>query len=445
MTRRLTLLALALVAGPAAAQVAPDPRPSHVPVPRAEGTDPARLFAEKIQQSKLRADLDGLLKQFRGDPARASDFLRQFQEMLRNNPGLRDQLRELTNDDGRLAGLLDSVRQSNPEVGGLLTPDVVRKQLRNLGGPPDGPAAVAPPKVRPSSPAGEPDRPAERRPRTPPPQKQAERPRTPPPPADPAEREAREAWARQLERWASRFDPDRLTGPLRNSPALQNLLRDLARSGGEALRRGASGEGLDAQLARWQRRWETARDWLPDVRLPDGFRPNLDGVQLPELLQSNIRLPNLDLTPPALPSGGVGVAAANAADLFQGLLLVAAAVVLGMVLWRWQGVRAAKAALARRHLGPWPTDPARVGTREELIRAFEYLSLLRLGEPARSWHHRAIADRLGDGDADRRVAADRLAALYEQARYAPDAARLTEPAFADARRHLTHLAGAAGA
>ena len=36
---------------------------------------------------------------------------------------------------------------------------------------------------------------------------------------------------------------------------------------------------------------------------------------------------------------------------------------------------------------------ARVADREELIRAFEYLSLLRLGEPARHWHHRAIAAR----------------------------------------------------
>jgi hypothetical protein len=119
--------------------------------------------------------------------------------------------------------------------------------------------------------------------------------------------------------------------------------------------------------------------------------------------------------------------------------LVIAAV--GVVLWRLVGARAAQAIALRRGLGPWPLDPARVASRAELIRAFEYLSLLRCGEKARAWHHRAIAAYLGGTEAQRRAAAERLAELYAQARYAPEVATLPDQAFTDARRHLTYLAG----
>jgi hypothetical protein len=80
-----------------------------------------------------------------------------------------------------------------------------------------------------------------------------------------------------------------------------------------------------------------------------------------------------------------------------------------------------------------------VASRADLIRAFEYLSLARCGEAARSWHHRAIAERLGGAEEERRTAAAGLARLYEQARYAP--ADHPEPDWTAARRPLTFLAG----
>jgi hypothetical protein len=106
--------------------------------------------------------------------------------------------------------------------------------------------------------------------------------------------------------------------------------------------------------------------------------------------------------------------------------------------------RAARTAagLAGWRLGPWPVDPTQVTTREELIRAFEYLSLLRFGRAARSWNHRAIARRLGDQSAE---AAQHLAMLYEKARYAPPADPLPDEAVRDARRDLCLLAGVATA
>jgi hypothetical protein len=100
-------------------------------------------------------------------------------------------------------------------------------------------------------------------------------------------------------------------------------------------------------------------------------------------------------------------------------------------------------------LGPWPVDPAAVATRQELIQAFEYLSLLRFGQPAFAWNHLEIAGHLGDGEggseAERRSAALRLAALYEQARYAPQDGPLADADLAAARRDLCYLAGAPAA
>jgi hypothetical protein len=126
--------------------------------------------------------------------------------------------------------------------------------------------------------------------------------------------------------------------------------------------------------------------------------------------------------------------------LWVGIGIVAIAAVWKLLTDR----RAAQtaAALAGWRLGPWPVDPSQVTTREELIRAFEYLSLLRFGRPARSWNHRAIAKRLGDQSAE---AAQHLAELYEKARYAPPTDLLPDDEVRDARRDLCLLAGVATA
>ena len=82
-----------------------------------------------------------------------------------------------------------------------------------------------------------------------------------------------------------------------------------------------------------------------------------------------------------------------------------------------------------------------------MVRAFEHLALLRLGQEARTCHHLDLADRIGEqpgSDADRRrTAAHALARLYEQARYTPDEEKLPPEMMASARRELTYLAGVA--
>jgi hypothetical protein len=122
--------------------------------------------------------------------------------------------------------------------------------------------------------------------------------------------------------------------------------------------------------------------------------------------------------------------------------------VFALAAWRlrvWHQAQRAAAAAAWK-LGPWPVDPAAVASRQELIQAFEYLSLLRFGQAAFAWNHLEIAAHLGEGEggseAERRSAAGRLAALYERARYAPPDGPLPDADLALARRDLCFLAGA---
>jgi hypothetical protein len=127
------------------------------------------------------------------------------------------------------------------------------------------------------------------------------------------------------------------------------------------------------------------------------------------------------------------------------VIWIAIGIVAVAAVWKLLADRRAArtaAGLSGWRLGPWPVDPAQVTTREELIRAFEYLSLLRFGRAARSWNHRAIAGRWGDQSAE---AAQHLATLYEKARYAPPADPLPDDAVRDARRDLCLLAGVATA
>jgi hypothetical protein len=95
-------------------------------------------------------------------------------------------------------------------------------------------------------------------------------------------------------------------------------------------------------------------------------------------------------------------------------------------------------------LGSWPVSPSRVKTRQDVIRAFEYLALLCFGPAASVHHHHELAERLARQDSNnpaRRHAAEMLAWVYEQARYAPADEALSPEQLSDARHALFLLAG----
>jgi hypothetical protein len=170
--------------------------------------------------------------------------------------------------------------------------------------------------------------------------------------------------------------------------------------------------------------------------------PGLTMPEIPDLVPRG-HLPSVPhFSPPSVSAPSLG---GDGADLW--LWLVALAVV-GFALWRMSAARRAGAgANAGWRLGPWPVAPAAIATRRELVAAFEYLALLYLGPDARACHHLDLAARLGahSVDAERRRAADELAHLYEQARYAPDDDQLSPDELAAARHDLCYLAGVAAA
>jgi hypothetical protein len=181
-----------------------------------------------------------------------------------------------------------------------------------------------------------------------------------------------------------------------------------------------------------------------------GYFPRLNG-RLPGMENPLGPIRSLwgDVSLPSLPQGGrpslpKGEAAAAAGDLSFALVFGLAGVLVLVLVARYLSQR--RNALAEEEserLGPWPIAPGAVSTREQLVRAFEYLALLTLGRRARSSHHLEVAAQLGQkgGDLAHEQAAESLARLYEQARYAPTWEQLGPDQLQAARRHLCFLAG----
>ncbi len=121
-----------------------------------------------------------------------------------------------------------------------------------------------------------------------------------------------------------------------------------------------------------------------------------------------------------------------------------ALVILGVVIWfqlkNLQG-RDAVVAVAGDGLGPWPVDPRAINTREDVVKAFEYLSVLICGPSARNWTHSTIAEALADLATTHGETAVMLARLYELARYAPLDEPLTHDEVLEARKLVCALAG----
>jgi hypothetical protein len=181
-----------------------------------------------------------------------------------------------------------------------------------------------------------------------------------------------------------------------------------------------------------ERFWPKGHFELPPPPALERF-PNLANRAIADRIPADLTLPHLS-APEASASGIVTVLAWMVG-------IVAGAIGLQRI---WVQRQEAQREMRRKQalLGPWPVEPSAVGTREDLIRAFEYLALLRLGLTVKSWNHLAIAAGLGDSpDPLRRNAALSLTDAYEHARYAPLEQALPLEVIAEARRHLCLLAG----
>jgi hypothetical protein len=223
------------------------------------------------------------------------------------------------------------------------------------------------------------------------------------------------------------------------SEAVHNMVRDLSK----LMTEGGKSEKLFSWLPDWKADPQAMGSWaernlgfLKDVKLPDlktgGFKmPSVGGGSRPSFGGGGSS------------SGGGGFSGGGGSSgswigLVIIVLLGAAGVAVAMVLARRDAAR--KAMQARPGgLGPWPVDPALISSRAELVKAFDYLSLVKCGEVARVWNHRTIAGEMGAPGLPQREAAGTLASFYEHARYAPLDEDLTDAEYAEARRRFRVL------
>jgi hypothetical protein len=87
-----------------------------------------------------------------------------------------------------------------------------------------------------------------------------------------------------------------------------------------------------------------------------------------------------------------------------------------------------------------PIDPNEVRTRQDLILAFDRLSVIRCGQDARMWNHRIISGQIGRNQPlPEQESADQLGRLYEFARYTPLTDEMSEKQLSEARSYLRTL------
>ena len=125
------------------------------------------------------------------------------------------------------------------------------------------------------------------------------------------------------------------------------------------------------------------------------------------------------------------------------LMLILAAMITAAVLWwKWGNIFQPQASVAMAGgPGAWPIDPRAINTREDVVKAFEYLSVLICGPAAKTWTHSTIAEELTALAETHGETAVKLARLYELARYAPLDEPLTRAELIEARRLVCDLAG----
>jgi hypothetical protein len=238
----------------------------------------------------------------------------------------------------------------------------------------------------------------------------------------------------KLARWL-RNNLDVHKGPLAESPAVQEALREFrrARSSAEPL----------ADDNSWAGRFARFNQSL----VKNDFWSKMEMPSLGKWQRSNGSLPKLR-SPLATPSLGemprVGMPSAKAVDRGLQVLWVGLILAAGLLVWKLLGGQVPGMKRQTRRdwkLGPWPVAPGDVGTRQDIVRAFEYLSLLKLGPAAQSRNHVELAAELGELESERSRAAERLAGIYEKARYMPANEALPLTAVVAARRELCQLAG----
>jgi hypothetical protein len=286
-------------------------------------------------------------------------------------------------------------------------------------------------------------------------------PAVPPPPATPEDTlfrppdEPTDPRTKSLQAFAAVWE--RNVGPLDETPEVKRALFDLASSTNglnldllddkgnsvwDLLRKG-DGSGLDFGdfTDGSGGNWKLPNLELPSMRFGNWFGRTTAGGGSSSSSSWNWGGPSL--RPRAPSTGGSGFGDFG----FGGSwfpVVVLAIIVLAIVLWMvLKNLRTETPELVviPHGLGPWPIDPRRINTREDVVKAFEYLSVLICGMVAKNWTHNTIAGALADLATTHGETAVMLARLYELARYAPLDEPLSRDELMEARELVCGLAG----
>jgi hypothetical protein len=234
---------------------------------------------------------------------------------------------------------------------------------------------------------------------------------------------------------------DRLSDP-ENAGAFESALRSLGGikpgvDGVDEFNLGGLWKNVSADAASWvTSRWQ----WPGKLADSSGRLYRDVRISLPEIGGS---IDSVLARIPSTPSAAPDTSSVSTIAGIVGLLALA------LAGWKIIERRTAgkKSGTVGFNLGPWPVKPNAIATRDDFIRAFEYLAALKLGAEGRTSNHRAVATRLSDlsPDGSHRAAARDLARLYERARYEPQPRELDEATLAAARQDLTLLSGGVAA
>lgn len=410
---------------------------------------PPPITAEQLQKAvtQMKLDLGGTMDLEKLLGGKQPDLSR-LREMLQSNPALRKQIfdhpESLPIDPKVLKSIVEKLPKDvkiPPDFkfppGIKLPPDM--KLPPGIKLPTPMPPSVD--RKLPSAPPPRIDEPEATPPETSPPQRFDEYlPRGRSPTAEDLVRERRAMTLAKS--W------ERILGPLDDNPALRKALMEMVLAGEEL--KGPDGTDLWKFLE--QNAGQSGDDFGDFLKGLDSFGgdwklPKLDlsGLNFGDWKWnwgSNTGPSHGGSSTPSAPSGG-SINLAWLGDSWLPVILFVVVLVAVLLVWRFwydRGEPQSRAFQPPPGLGPWPLDPRTLASRGDVVKAFEYLTVLRCGEDSRAWNHLTIALTLASQTSDA-ASASQVARLYAQARYAPAADEFSPADLDAARRHICRLAG----
>ena len=234
---------------------------------------------------------------------------------------------------------------------------------------------------------------------------------------------------------------ERHFGSLEQTPALRSMMLDLLT--GENGMNLESSEDLFSSLADPNENAQGFLNWLDNTF----GQWKLDSLNFPTW---GLSAPDVHGTAPRLPRM---TSQYDVVDLPGEFLLLGVWGVIAVVFIAWLIHRGGLFSRRSDHSVPgtwqniaaWPIDPRQINDRNDLIRAFEHLTLQACGASARTWNHLHIAEAFARllGGTPAAASARPLADWYALARYGPASEPFPPTALTEARRHLCEIVGVA--